>query len=100
MTAGNHNIGVGECVNIFLPQNKAEKFWDIITGEGYEKSAEGVLKFVMESEFIEDEDHSEKGSSKEAINDWIHSHPDEWQAIKKKGANVIGSLMTKIAKSI
>lgn len=95
----NESKNVGECVNVFIPPDKAKEFWEIITSEGYEPNGKGIFNFVIESFLDEDEEENEPlniGSS--AFKKWASENPDEWKRIKEKGTNAISALLGKISK--
>lgn len=88
---------IGECLNLFIPQDKVKEFWSIIEDAGFEKTGQGVIEFVM-TEVDEDEpaENSSASIAVGALRDWAEKHPAEWSMAKKKGSAVMRSLLGKL----
>jgi hypothetical protein len=88
---------IGEVVSVFIPNDKKEEFWEIITEAGYSKDGKGIFSYIYES--FEDEETAELNGyhlAGEALHKWAEENPEQWENLKKKGSTVTQSLLNKI----
>ena len=92
---------IGECITLYIPQNKSREFWEIVEGSGYKKDSSGVLKFILETDTeCEGEIPEEENIAITAFRDWADKNPEDWLKAKEKGSTVMRNLLSKVIRKI